>query len=117
MVCAPHGFVELSIMIIPLRALLLGGVLAVTPALDAHALDKSTVQDIVVQCEACHGLEGKSTEKGFPNLAGKSETYILQQLQSFRSGKRPHEEMRSMGRSLTAEEMKAVAQYFSKLPH
>lgn len=104
-------------MIIPVRAFLLAGLLAVTPALDADAVDKSTVQDIVVQCEACHGLEGKSTEKGFPTLAGKAEPYILQQLQSFRSGKRPHEEMRYMGRSLTAEEMKAVAQYFSKLPH
>jgi cytochrome c553 len=104
-------------MILPLRALFLGGLLAATPVLDAHAVDKSTLEDIVVQCEACHGLEGKSQDKAFPSLAGKSEGYILQQLQSFRSGKRPHEEMSYMGRSLTAEEMKAVAQYFSKLPH
>jgi len=99
------------------RALLLGGLLAATPAMDAHAVENPTLQDIVVQCEACHGLKGKSEEKGFPSLAGKSEAHILQQLQNFRSGKRPHEEMSYMGRSLTAEEMKAVAHYFSSLPH
>jgi cytochrome c553 len=104
-------------MTFPFRALLLSGLLAPTPALEAHALDKSAVQDIVLQCETCHGLGGISEDKGIPNLAGLNEQFIVRQLQDFRSGKRRHGEMHEMGSHLTDEEMKAVAQYFSKLPH
>ena len=104
-------------MIFPFRALLLSGLLAPTPTLEAHALDKSAVQDIVLQCETCHGLGGISEDKGIPNLAGLNEQFIVRQLQDFRSGKRRHGEMHDMGSHLTDEEMKAVAQYFSKLSH
>jgi cytochrome c553 len=109
-----HGAI---VMIRPFRALFLGGLLAVAPALDAYAVDKSAVQDIVLQYETCHGLEGISEDKGIPNLAGRNEQYIVHQLKDFRSGKRRHGEMRDMGRLLTDEEMMAVAQHFSKLPH
>lgn len=104
-------------MTFPLRALLLGGLLALTSSMQAHALDKSAVQDVVLQCETCHGLGGISEDKGIPNLAGLNEQFILRQLQDFRSGKRRHGEMHEMGGHLTDEEMKAVAQYFAKLAH
>ncbi len=104
-------------MTFPFRALLLGGLLALTPAIEARALDKSALQDVVLQCETCHGLGGISEDKGIPNLAGLNEQFIVRQLLEFRSGKRRHGEMHDMGSHLTDEEMKAVAQYFSKLPH
>jgi cytochrome c553 len=104
-------------MTFPFRAPLLSALLALTPAMEAHALDKSAVQDVVLQCETCHGLGGISEDKGIPNLAGLNEQFIMRQLQDFRSGKRRHGEMHDMGSRLTDEEMKAIAQYFSKLPH
>jgi cytochrome c553 len=104
-------------MTLSLRALVLGGLLAVALSTeDAYAIDKSALQDIVLQCETCHGLEGKSEDKGIPNIAGLNERHIVQQLRNFRSGKRRHGEMHDMGSLLTDEQMKAVAQYFSKLP-
>lgn len=104
-------------MTIPSRALFLCAAFALTPATEAHALDKSALQDVVLQCETCHGLGGISEDNGIPNLAGLKEQFILRQLRDFRSGKRRHGEMHDMGGHLTDEEMKAAAQYFSKLPH
>ncbi|MGA8171741.1 MAG: cytochrome c [Methylocystis sp.] len=103
-------------MILPLRLALFSVPFVMTPLADAGAVEKSTLQDIVLQCETCHGLEGKSEDKGIPNIAALNERYIVQQLRNFRSGKRPHGEMRDMGGLLTDEEMRAVAQHFSKLP-
>ena len=53
----------------------------------------------------------------FPNLAGQHDRYLVTQLQNFRSGKRPHKEMRYMSRHLTDEEIAAVAQYYMQLRH
>jgi cytochrome c553 len=50
-----------------------------------------------------------------PNLAGQHDRYLVTQLQNFRSGKRPHKEMRYMSRHLTDEEIAAVAQYYMQL--
>jgi len=45
---------------------------------------------------------------GNPNLAGQHDRYLVTQLQNFRSGKRPHKEMRYMSRHITDEEIEAL---------
>ncbi|HYA79394.1 MAG TPA: c-type cytochrome [Methylocystis sp.] len=83
----------------------------------ACALDRGEFAGVVAQCAACHGAEGIAKDVEIPNLAGQHDRYLVQQLQNFRSGKRTHKEMRYMSRHITDEEIEALAQYYSTLPH
>ncbi|MEJ1936218.1 c-type cytochrome [Nostoc sp. NIES-2111] len=67
-------------------------------------------------CAPCHGLDVIAKEADVPHLAGQNLVYLYNQLQAFRSGKRPHKEMRYMARHLTEQEMEALAAYFASLP-
>ena len=78
---------------------------------------KPELQDVMVQCAACHGADGVARDVEVPNLAGQHDRYLFNQLQAFKSGKRPHKEMRYMSRMLSDEEMSAIAQYYSNMPH
>jgi cytochrome c553 len=75
------------------------------------------LQDIMVQCAACHGADGVARDVEIPNLAGQHDRYLFNQLQAFKSGRRPHKEMRYMSRMLSDDEMAAIAQYYSAMPH
>jgi cytochrome c553 len=72
--------------------------------------------DVVVQCAACHGADGIAKSVDVPHLAGQHELYLLDQIKAFRSGKRPHKEMRFMSRQLTDSEMEEIAHYYSQMP-
>ena len=86
---------------------------AATPA---AALDRAEVQDLMVQCAACHGADGIAREVDVPNLAGQHDVYLYNQLKAFKSGARKHKEMRYLGRHMSDEEMQAIAQYYASLP-
>jgi len=73
---------------------------------------RSTVED----CAACHGSEGIAKDAEVPNLAGQNELYLFNQMMAFRSGKRQHKEMRFMARTMTREEIAALAAYYASLP-
>jgi cytochrome c553 len=88
-----------------------------TFSLSAEALENPDLADLVAQCAACHGAEGIAKDVEIPNLAGQHDRYLVTQLQNFRSGKRPHKEMRYMSRHLSDEEIATVAQYYSQLRH
>ncbi|MGH8225099.1 MAG: c-type cytochrome [Gammaproteobacteria bacterium] len=64
-------------------------------------------------CAACHGARGVSTEPGTPSLAGQFEDYLLISLKEYKSGKRKNAIMNGMASSLTLEQMKQLAHYFS----
>jgi cytochrome c553 len=83
----------------------------------ARAGEKAQLPEIIAQCAACHGVDGVAKDVEIPNLAGQHDLYLYTQLQNFKSGKRPHKEMRYMSRQLTDDEMTAVAQYYSSMPH
>ena len=71
-------------------------------------------------CAACHGTDGNSSIPANPNLAGQHASYLLKQLNNFKAsadGKpalRQNAIMNGMAAPLSADEMKALAQYFSK---
>ena len=50
---------------------------------------------------------------GYPRLAGLAPGYIEEQLKSFGNGSRDNEIMAPIGKALSAEDRKAVAQYLS----
>lgn len=96
-------------------ALVAAGLIA--PATGTAAVTRTQIEDLIVQCAACHGADGVARDVEVPNLAGQHDRYLYNQLLNFRSGRRPHKEMRYMSRQLTEEEMDAIADYYSKLPH
>lgn len=62
-------------------------------------------------CASCHG-DGAEGVKVFPRLAGQHAEYIVTQLKDFGTALRPHAlVMRAEAQSLTAAEMRAVAEY------
>lgn len=94
-------------------AMILAAALTATPAL---AVEKQDLADIIVQCAACHGADGIARSADVPHLAGQHEEYLFNQLQAFRSGKRPHKEMRFMSRQLDEAEMRAIARHYDAMP-
>jgi cytochrome c553 len=70
----------------------------------------------VAHCAPCHGAEGVAPDSEVPHLAGQNERYLYNQLIAFRTGRRPHREMRLMARELSEADMAALAAYYAALP-
>lgn len=66
-----------------------------------------------VVCQACHGQNGNSANGQWPSLAGLSSRYIVEQLQSFKDGKRNNPVMMPLAAPLSAQDMADVAAFFS----
>ena len=64
-------------------------------------------------CAACHGTNGHSVG-GTPSLAGLEQLYFIEQMQLFQSGERPSSVMMKHARGYTEEEIRLLAEYFSK---
>ena len=69
-------------------------------------------------CSNCHGINGNSTSPNFPNLAAQQETYIIEQLKSFKRHGRfdpaGFEYMWGLSRNLSDEQINELAVYFAK---
>lgn len=66
-----------------------------------------------VTCAACHGADGNSVNPAWPNLAGQSAKYLLQQLQAFKSGARSDPLMTAQAMMLSGADMQDLAVYFA----
>lgn len=69
-------------------------------------------------CSLCHGIDGNSISPNFPRLAGQTPEYLTSQLEKFKAHQRldppGYEYMWGLSRSLTEEQIKGLAAYFSK---
>ncbi len=99
------------------RLLLVCALAALAIAAPAHALDQGEFGALLAQCAACHGSDGVAKDVEIPNLKGQHDRYMAEQLRNFRSGKRKSSEMHYLSRHLTDEEIDALTQYFSQIPH
>ena len=64
-------------------------------------------------CAACHGPDGNSSLAAYPVLAGQPATYIAQQLEDYRSGRRNDGEMTALAGKLTRQDVLDLAAYFA----
>lgn len=67
-------------------------------------------------CVSCHGPAGVGVGDAFPPLAGQPAAYLVAQLNAWQAGTRrndPNDLMGHIAKSLTAEEVQGVAQYFA----
>jgi len=65
-------------------------------------------------CKSCHGMDGVGIADIYPTLSGQHADYIEQALQSYRSGSRKSALMQQPAQQLKPEEIKEIAEYFSK---
>ncbi len=89
------------------------GLLSTAPADAASPID---VGALVAECAPCHGADGIAPDSEVPHLAGQNLLYLQNQLRAFHEGRRKHQEMRYMTRSLTEAEIEALAAYYADLP-
>jgi cytochrome c553 len=70
----------------------------------------------IAPCAACHGPVGLTP--GAPGLKGQQRPYLELQLQLFKNGDRRNdisEQMRTIARQLTGEEIATLAAYYSNV--
>lgn len=68
-----------------------------------------------LQCQTCHGLDGKAKIPEAPNLAGQSEIYLVKALKDFRSGARKNDMMSLVAPTLKDQDIDDLAAYFSAI--
>lgn len=75
----------------------------------------AAVRAQIESCAACHGEAGaKPIAPEYPIIAGQHEYYIYVQLKDFAAGRRENEVMKGIASALDKEQMKQVANWFSK---
>ena len=94
-----------------LAAALASGAALALPAL-AQGTDPNLGRDLAAACANCHGTNGVSLQ-GMPSLAGQPRTYLVQQMQDFKTGKRAATVMHQLAKGYTEEQIEALAAYFS----
>lgn len=67
-------------------------------------------------CTGCHGVDGHSANQAYPSLAGQRPEYLAQQLRRFASGERHSPIMSAMARSLSEQDIAALAAHFGRQP-
>src|SRR3954454_6769931 len=68
-----------------------------------------------LMCQTCHGIDGLSKVPDAPNIAGQPESYLLAQLQAFKSGARQGEAMSLVAPALADKDIEDLAAYFSAI--
>ena len=73
---------------------------------------------LAASCAACHGTQGNAVSvtgaaESIPALAGVAKADIIAKLQAFKSGERSATVMHHHAKGLTADEITALAEYFS----
>ena len=68
----------------------------------------------VATCQACHGRDGVGIMGMYPTLSGQYADYMTQALNDYRKGVRKNAIMAPFAAQLKPEEVKEVAEYFSR---
>lgn len=87
-----------------------GGVAAQQAGAAAYA------QRYAAVCAACHGANGRSDMPLTPALAGQHSFYAITQLFLFREGRRSHEGMTAVAKTLNDADLRGFSDYIATLP-
>lgn len=66
-------------------------------------------------CAMCHGVDGIASLPSAANLAGQPAIYLEEQLRAYRSGKRAHEVMGVIAKTLSDDEIRQLAAWYSAM--
>ena len=73
----------------------------------------SSGKEKAAACISCHGENGNSLVSTFPKLAQQHASYLIKQLQAFKSGTRKNPMMSSIAMGLTDDDMADIAVYYA----
>jgi cytochrome c553 len=66
---------------------------------------------LAAMCASCHRLDGR--DEGIPTIIGLDPKKLVETMEAFRSGKRVSQIMNVVARSLSTEEIAALAEYLA----
>ena len=96
--------------------LLVSVLLACIWTVPVSAADITAGEQKAANCMGCHGPKGKSSSAQWPNLAAQQSTYIVNQLNAFKTGTRNNPMMQSMAANLSDDDINNLAAYYSSQP-
>lgn len=64
-------------------------------------------------CRTCHDISGVGTNPMIANLAGQKELYLIKQLKDFRAGRRQHQQMDIIAKTLTDADIENLAAWYA----
>lgn len=68
-------------------------------------------------CIECHGVDGVSTNREWPNLAGQKYEYMIKHMRKFRDGIRTDPLMEPVAQTLTDKDINDLAAYYAAMQH
>lgn len=80
----------------------------------AGAQQPAAVPAKAAACAACHGADGQPILPVYPIIAGQTSRYLYLQLRDFQEGRRVNEIMAPLVKDMSRDEMRELADYFSK---
>jgi cytochrome c553 len=75
------------------------------------AAENNRGAQLAAMCAACHRLDGR--DQGIPSIIGLNPKELSEAMEAFRSGKRSSQIMNVVARSLSTEEIAALAEYLA----
>ncbi len=81
------------------------------PATDREAASRG--QAIAAKCAACHGTDGRASNRAWPNLAGLSKGYLIEALKGYKAGARTSPMMAGIVKDLSDPDADSVATYYA----
>lgn len=90
-------------------------VVALGMTLNAQAGDPAAGKARADTCNGCHGMNGKSTNPNYPNLAGQKEAYLVKAIKAYRDGQRKDPMMGSMAMGLSDTDIDNLAAFYASV--
>jgi len=78
------------------------------------AAENNRGAQLAAMCASCHRLDGR--DQGIPSIIGLDKKKLAETMEAFRSGKRASQIMNVVARSLSTEEIDALADYLAVQP-
>ncbi len=93
------------------HAFLLAGVLIVSAQTLADSKDPAMLSHT---CAGCHGTYGASAGNGMPVIGGQPKVFLLQAMNNYKEDKRHSTIMQRLAKGYDAEQLEAIADFFSR---
>lgn len=89
--------------------------MALISAPQAHAVGSASAGKVKAEsCAGCHGEDGNGNVPSFPKLSAQKSSYLIKQLNDFKSGKRPEPTMSAMAAAMSDEDMSDLSAFFTE---
>ena len=100
----------------PTRTLLILLILIAGPSLPALAHgdhESRWSRPLAASCTGCHGTAGNAQD-AMPRLAGQNRQQLIDQMQAFKTGKRPATVMHQLAKGYSDAQIELIADYFAR---